>query len=44
VSITVSIGMATLNASDDAESLLARADKALYAAKKQGRNRFAVAA
>lgn len=44
VSITVSIGMATLGASDDADSLLARADSALYAAKKQGRNRFAVAA
>lgn len=44
VSITVSIGMATLNDSDDADSLLARADSALYAAKKQGRNRFAIAA
>ena len=44
VSITVSIGMATLGAADDAASLLARADSALYAAKKQGRNRFAVAA
>jgi PleD family two-component response regulator len=36
--------MATLGAADDAASLLARADSALYAAKKQGRNRFAVAA
>jgi diguanylate cyclase (GGDEF)-like protein len=44
VTITVSIGMATLGAADDADSLLARADSALYAAKKQGRNRFAVAA
>jgi two-component system cell cycle response regulator len=44
VSITVSIGLASLGASDDADSLLARADSALYAAKKQGRNRFAVAA
>jgi two-component system cell cycle response regulator len=44
VSITVSIGLATLRAADDADSLLARADSALYAAKKQGRNRFAVAA
>lgn len=44
VSITVSIGMATLTPADDADSLLARADKALYAAKRLGRNRFAVAA
>jgi two-component system cell cycle response regulator len=44
VSITVSIGMAALGERDDADSLLARADSALYAAKKQGRNRFAVAA
>jgi two-component system cell cycle response regulator len=44
VTITVSIGLATLRAADDADSLLARADSALYAAKKQGRNRFAVAA
>lgn len=44
VSITVSIGMATLGERDDADSLMARADSALYMAKKQGRNRFAVAA
>lgn len=44
VSITVSIGMAALGERDDADSLLARADSALYVAKKQGRNRVAVAA
>jgi two-component system cell cycle response regulator len=44
VSITVSIGMAILGAADDAASLLARADTALYTAKKQGRNRFAITA
>jgi diguanylate cyclase (GGDEF)-like protein len=44
VSITVSIGMATLAPGDDAEALVARADLALYSAKKQGRNRVAVAA
>ena len=44
VSITVSIGLATLGDGDDAESLLARADSALYAAKKQGRNQVAVVA
>lgn len=44
VSITVSIGLATLGERDDADSLLARADSALYVAKKQGRNRFAIAA
>ena len=44
VSITVSIGLATLGERDNADSLMARADSALYIAKKQGRNRFAVAA
>jgi len=36
---TVSIGAATLNKNDDIESLLKRADDALYKAKEQGRNR-----
>lgn len=40
---TISIGCATLQASEDAHGLYARADAALYAAKNSGRNR-AVAA
>lgn len=43
--VTVSIGMATLNASDAGpETLLMRADAALYDAKRGGRNRVAEAA
>ncbi|WP_394148138.1 GGDEF domain-containing protein [Shewanella atlantica] len=37
-SITVSIGVATLNISDDRESYFVRADEALYRAKSSGRN------
>lgn len=37
--ITVSVGVASLNGEDDAESLLNRADQALYTAKRSGRNR-----
>lgn len=37
--MTVSIGVAELRASDDAESLLKRADAAVYRAKADGRNR-----
>jgi diguanylate cyclase (GGDEF)-like protein len=40
--ITVSIGQASIRAEDTVESLLQRADKALYASKSQGRNRFSV--
>ena len=40
--ITVSIGQASLRPDDTAESLLHRADYALYASKSQGRNRFSI--
>lgn len=35
---TISAGLATLKADDDRDSFIARADKALYSAKDQGRN------
>lgn len=38
-SITLSIGVASLRSRDTPESFLARADRALYAAKEAGRNR-----
>jgi diguanylate cyclase (GGDEF)-like protein len=41
--VTVSAGVATLRASETADSLLARADGALYRAKAQGRNRISSA-
>jgi diguanylate cyclase (GGDEF)-like protein len=37
--LTVSIGVATLRARETADSLVARADRAMYAAKSAGRNR-----
>lgn len=37
--VTVSIGLAALQADDDLRSLLARADRQLYSAKQAGRNR-----
>jgi len=37
--VTISIGVATLHKSDDAQALIARADACLYAAKRHGRNR-----
>jgi diguanylate cyclase (GGDEF)-like protein len=43
VSITSSIGVASGQAGEmDAEALIARADAALYAAKREGRNRVAL--
>ena len=41
--LTVSIGLAALRDADDPEKLLARADKALYRAKREGRNRVCAA-
>ncbi|MBP7502654.1 MAG: diguanylate cyclase, partial [Aquabacterium sp.] len=37
--VTVSIGVATLQAQEQPDSLQHRADQALYMAKSQGRNR-----
>ena len=37
--VTISIGVATLQTSDTAQSLIERADTRLYAAKRNGRNR-----
>jgi len=39
--VTLSAGVATLKPSETTDSFLARADRALYAAKAQGRNRIA---
>jgi PleD family two-component response regulator len=39
----MSVGVATLAANETPESLLARADSFLYAAKERGRNRVAAA-
>lgn len=41
--LTVSAGVATLNPNETSDSVLARADNALYKAKAQGRNRIASA-
>jgi diguanylate cyclase (GGDEF)-like protein len=43
LTVTISAGVATLRPGDTSESLLARADLALYAAKERGRNRIAAA-
>lgn len=40
ISVTTSQGIASFSANDNLESLIKRADDALYLAKKHGRNRF----
>jgi diguanylate cyclase (GGDEF)-like protein len=40
--VTISIGVAALEESDTSETMLKRADNALYQAKKEGRNRTCV--
>ncbi len=42
VNVTASIGVASFMPSDNAEALIARADAAMYAAKRAGRNRVRV--
>jgi len=37
--VTISVGVATLQQGDSAQSLIERADTCLYAAKRNGRNR-----
>ncbi|MND07591.1 diguanylate cyclase [compost metagenome] len=37
--VTISVGVASLQAGDTAQSLIERADTCLYAAKRAGRNR-----
>lgn len=43
VAVTVSVGLATLKTGETAQDLMRRADKALYQAKKSGRNQVAAA-
>ena len=43
ISITMSIGVALKGTSDDATTLLARADEAMYEAKNAGRDSVALA-
>lgn len=41
-SVTASFGIAQLNSADDTNSLIERADKAMYEAKKDGKNRISI--
>ena len=43
IDVTVSMGVTALNPGDNIDFLLSRADRALYQAKDQGRNRSAIA-
>jgi diguanylate cyclase (GGDEF)-like protein len=43
IPVTVSIGVTALHPGESIEQWLSRADKALYEAKRNGRNRYAVA-
>jgi PleD family two-component response regulator len=42
--VTISVGLAIYDGEPDVEELLHRADQALYAAKRDGRNRMRKAA
>jgi diguanylate cyclase (GGDEF)-like protein len=44
IELSVSLGCATLQAGESIDSIMQRADHAMYAAKKDGRNRLVVAA
>jgi PleD family two-component response regulator len=41
--VSISLGCATLLSAETADSLVRRADDALYVAKREGRNRLALA-
>jgi diguanylate cyclase len=43
LTVTISAGVASMQPGDDAQTLVARADEALYAAKEEGRDRVVCA-